>query len=122
MPPDKNNKQRYIFRAMGRIESLLQQMVKGPSEGWVTFLLLLFSVMLAVQSVASMERVPTPGLYLLALSGLVLGLLLAKMRFNGWLLAVGGMLLGIYASFCQVSSLVEGATSLDRYSYGAKHW
>lgn len=102
--------------AMGRIKSLLRQMLKGPSEGWVTFLLLLFSVMLAVRSVGSVEWVPTPGLYLLALSGLVLGLLLANMRFNGWLLAVGGMLLGIYLSFCQVTSLVEGATSLDRYA------
>jgi len=101
---------------MRRIKSLLRQMLKGPSEGWVTFLLLLLSVMLAIRSVGSVEWVPTPGLYLLALSGLVLGLLLAKMRFNGWLLAVSGMLLGIYLSFCQITSLVEGASSLDRYA------
>jgi len=91
-------------------------MLKGPSEGWVIFLLLLLSVMLAIRSVGSVEWVPTPGLYLLALSGLVLGLLLAKMRFNGWLLVVSGMLLGIYLSFWQLTSLVEGASSLDRYA------
>ncbi len=101
---------------MGCIKSLLRQMLQGPSEGWVTFLLLLLSVMLAIRSVGSVEWVPTPGLYLLALSGLVLGLLLAKMRFNGWLLAVSGILLGIYLSFWQLTKLVEGASSLVRYA------
>ncbi len=102
--------------AMARIKSLLWQMLKGPSEGWVTFVLILLSVMLAVWSVGSVGWVPTPGLYLLALWGVVLGLLLAKIRFNGWLLAITGMLLGIYLSFYQLTSLVEGATSLDRYA------
>jgi transglutaminase-like putative cysteine protease len=91
-------------------------MLKGPSEGWVTFVLLLLSVMLAVWSVGSVGWVPTPGLYLLALWGAVLGLLLAKIRFHGWLLAISGLLLGIYLSFYQLTSLVEGATSLDRYA------
>jgi transglutaminase-like putative cysteine protease len=101
---------------MARIKSLLWQMVKGPSEGWVTFVLLLLSVMLAVWSVGSVHWAPTPGLYLLALCGVVLGLLLAKIRFNGWLLAIGGILLGIYLCFYQLTSLVEGATSLDRHA------
>jgi transglutaminase-like putative cysteine protease len=104
------------YWAMGRIKSLLWQMLKGPSEGWMIFILLLLSVMLAVWSVGSAQWVPTPGLYWLALWGVVLGLLLAKMRFNGWLLAIGGVLLGIYLSFYQLTSLVEGATSLDRYA------
>jgi len=73
--------------------------------------------MLAVWSVGSIQWVaPTPGLYLLALWGVVLGLLLAKMRFNAWLLAVGGLLIGIYLSFYQLTSLVEGATTLDRHA------
>jgi transglutaminase-like putative cysteine protease len=106
-----------VWWLLRRIKSLLWQMLKGPSEGWATFLLLLLSVMLAVWSVGSVEWVAaTPGLYLLALWGVVLGLLLAKMRFNGWLLAIGGLLLGIYLSFYQLTSLVEGATSLDRYA------
>lgn len=105
-----------VYWAMGRIKSLLWQMLKGPSEGWVTFILLLLSVILAVWSVGSAQWVPTPGLYWLALCGVVLGLLLAKMRFNGWLLAISGLLLGIYLSFYQLTSLVEGITSLDRYA------
>ncbi|MGB6873410.1 MAG: transglutaminase domain-containing protein [Dehalococcoidia bacterium] len=105
-----------VYWAMGRIKSLLWQMLKGPSEGWVTFILLLLSVILAVWSVGSVQWVPTPGLYWLALFGVVLGLLLAKVRFNGWLLAISGLLLGIYLSFYQLTSLVEGATSLDRYA------
>jgi hypothetical protein len=103
-------------RATGRIESLLRQMLKGPSEGWVTSLLLLLSVMLAVRSVGSVEWVPTPGLYRLAILGALLGLLLSKTRLNGWLLAVSGILLGIFLSFCQLTSLVEGATAFDRFA------
>ncbi len=103
--------------AATHIKTLLWQMLKGPSEGWMTFLLLLLSVMLAVWSVGSVKWVAeTPGLYFLALWGVVLGLLLAKMRFNGLLLAIGGLLLGIYLSFYQLTSLVEGATSLDQYA------
>ncbi|MGB5925486.1 MAG: transglutaminase domain-containing protein [Dehalococcoidia bacterium] len=105
-----------IYWAVTHIKTILWQMLKGPSEGWVTFLLLLASVMLAVWSVGSVHWVPTPGLYLLALCGVVLGLLLAKVRFNGWLLAITGLLLGTYLSFHQLASLVEGATSLDRYA------
>src|SRR5512136_2597334 len=98
------------------IKSLLWQMLKGPSEGWVTFLLLLLSVMLAVWSVGSAGWARTPGLYLLAFCSVVLGLLLAKIRFNGWLLAINGMLLGILPCLHQLSGLVEGATTLDRYA------
>ena len=101
---------------MKHLQSLLWQMVRGPSEGWLTFILLLFSVMLAFWSVGSVEWVPTPGLYHLAFWGVVLGLLLAKIRFNGWLLAISGLLLGLYLSFYQLTNLVEGATSLDRYA------
>lgn len=106
-----------VYWAITQIKTLAWQIIKGPSEGWLTFLLLLLSVMLAVWSVGSVQWVaPTPGLYLLALWGVVLGLLLAKMRFNGWVLAIVGLLLGIYLSFYQLTSLVEGATTLDRYA------
>jgi transglutaminase-like putative cysteine protease len=105
-----------VYWAMGRTKNLLWQMLKGPSEGWLTFILLLLSVMLAVWSVGSAQWVPTPRLYWLALSGVVLGLLLAKMRFNGWLLAISGLLLGIYLSFHQLTGLVEGITTIDRYA------
>jgi len=106
-----------VYWAITQIKTLLWQMLKGPSEGWVTVLLLLASVMLAIWSVGSVQWVAaTPGLYLLALWGVVLGLLLAKVRFNGWVLVTGGLLLGVYLSLYQLSSLVEGATALDRYA------
>ena len=110
-----------ISRAMAHIGSLLRQALKGPSEGWVTFVLLLLSVMLAVWSVRRAWWAPTPGLYLLTFCGLMLGLLLAKTRFKGWLLAVGVLLLGICLSVWQLTSLVEGATSLDRYATVVNH-
>lgn len=100
----------------GHNESLPPQMLKGSSGGWITFVLLLITVVAAVWSVGSAQWVPTPGLYGLMLGGIVLGLLLAKLRFNGWLLAVGGLLLGLYISFHQLTGLVYGATNLDRYA------
>jgi transglutaminase-like putative cysteine protease len=107
------------YWAITHIKPLLWQIIKGPSEGWATFLLLLASVMLAIWSVGSVHWAPTPGLYLLALCGVVLGLLLAKVRFNGWVLAIAGLLLGIYLSFYQLTGLVEGAASLDRHAEAA---
>ena len=108
--------------AMRRIKSLLWQLVKGPSEGWLTFTLLLISVMLAVLSVGSVRWVAaTPGLYLLALCGVMLGVVLAKIRFNGWLLALIGLLLGVYLSFHQLAGLVEGTTLLDRHGEVVRH-
>jgi len=110
------------YWAITQIKILVWQIIRGPSEGWVVFLLLLLSVMLAVWSVGSVQWVaPTPGLYLLALWGVLLGLLLAKIRFNGWVLAICGIVLGIYLSFYQLTSLVEGATSLNRHAEVANH-
>jgi transglutaminase-like putative cysteine protease len=105
-----------IYWLLRRIDNLLSQMRKGPSEGWVTFILLLLSVMAAIWSMGRAHWAPTPGLYLLALWGVVLGLLLAKMRFRGWLLAINGLLVGICLSLCHLASLVEGPTSLDRFA------
>jgi transglutaminase-like putative cysteine protease len=104
------------YWTMGRMDTLLSQMLKGPSEGWVTFVLLLLSVLVAVWSLGSAQWAPTPGLYGLVLLGVVVGLLLAKMRFRGWLLALSGLLLGICLSFYQLTSLVEGAAMLDRFA------
>ena len=102
--------------AIGFSYRFLWRVLKGPSEGWVTTTLLLLSVILAVWSLGSAQWVPTPGLYLLALWGVILGLVLAKIRFNGWLLAMGGILIGAYLSFYQLTSLVDGATGLDRHA------
>ena len=105
-----------IYWAMRHSYRLLSRMLKGPSEGRVTSLLLLLAVLLAIWSVGSAEWAPTPGLYLLAFGGVMLGLVLAKIRFNGWLLVISGILLGAYLSFYQLTSLVDGVTSLDRHA------
>lgn len=126
MPPEMTAESRGIWWALGqlkkgvywlmrRVARLLSQMLKGPSEGWGTFILLLVSVMVAVWSVGGIGRAPTPRLYFLALCGVVLGLLLAKLPFRGWLPAISGLLFGIYLSFHQLTNLAEGATILDRY-------
>jgi len=99
--------------AVEHIRTLLWQIVRGPSEGWTTFILLLLSVMVAARSVGSVLWVPA-GFYRMALGSVVLGLLLAKIRFNPWRLAIGGLLLGLYLSFHQLISLAESATIIDR--------
>jgi transglutaminase-like putative cysteine protease len=105
-----------IYWVLARIDSLLPQMLKGPSEGWITFVLLLLSVMVAVWSVGRAHWAPTSGLYPLAFGGVVVGLMLAKMRFRGLLLVITGLLVGICLSLCPLTSLVEGPTGLARYA------
>ncbi|MCK4580077.1 MAG: hypothetical protein KAU10_01910, partial [Dehalococcoidia bacterium] len=83
--------------ATERFKIRLWQMVRGPSEGWMTFILLLLSVMVAAWSVGSAQWVPA-GFYSMALGSVVLGLFLAKIRLNPWGLAVGGLLIGLYLS------------------------
>ena len=99
--------------ATERFKIRLWQMVRGPSEGWMTFILLLLSVMLAAWSVGSALWVPA-GFYSMALGSVVLGLFLAKIRLNPWGLAVGGLLIGLYLSLHQVTSLAQSATVIDR--------
>lgn len=105
-----------LYRAVGRVDSLLSQMQKGPSEGWVTFVLLLLSVLVTVWSLGSAQWAPAPGLYGMALLAVLVGLVLAKMPFRGWLLAVSGLLLGVLLSFFQLTSLVEAAAISDRFA------
>lgn len=99
-----------------RIVALLRQMVRGPSEGWSTFILLLLSVTLVLWSIRSVHWVPTPGLYSMALLSALLGLIVSKLRLNGWLLVTTGLLLGLYLSFYQLTSLTEGVTALERHA------
>ena len=105
-----------VYWVPRRTHSLLSQVLKGPSEGRTTFMLLLLSVMVAVWSVGRTHWAPTPGLYTLAFGGVVVGLLLAKMRFNGSLLAIAGLLVGICLSLYYLSSLGEGPTGPVRYA------
>jgi len=103
-------------RAAERAKALLWQVVRGPSEGWMTFVLLLLCVLLAVRAMDSAQWVPTPGLYSAALYGVLLGLILAKLRFGPWRLAIGGLLVGLFVSFYRLTGLAEEASTLDRFA------
>lgn len=98
----------HAVRMAMRMKHLLTRMVKGPSEGWTAFVLVLLSVMLAVWSVGSIFRVPTPGLSALALYGVMLGLILAKLRLRWWHIVATGILLGVVLSVYHLTDLVEG--------------
>lgn len=95
--------------------SRMQRLVRGPSEGWATLALLLLSVMLAGWSVGSVLRIP-PGFYSFLPLSVLLGLILAKTRFNAWLLVISGLLCGLCLSFYQVTGLAESTTVLGQHS------
>jgi transglutaminase-like putative cysteine protease len=105
-----------IYWLPGRIGSFLLEVARGPTEGWLAFILLLLSVMVAAWAVGRTRWAPTAGLYPLAFGGVVAGLLLAKTRFRGSLLVITGLLLGICLSLCYLSSLAEGPSGLARYA------
>ncbi|MFP3898753.1 MAG: DUF4129 domain-containing transglutaminase family protein [Dehalococcoidia bacterium] len=114
-----------LFRALRRVRAgaswtadhvstAVRQLVRGPVEGWPTFFLLVICVLVAVWIVRSVQWVPTPGVYSIALCAAVLGLVLAKMRFNRWRLAIAGLLLGLFLIFYQLTSLADGPTRPER--------
>ena len=105
-----------IVRAARYVRSLLWRMVRGPSEGWTTFLLLLISVMAVVWALEASHSVPAPGLYSIALWSSLLGLILAKIPFRGWLLVTVGAVVGLYLGFYYLTGLAEGAAALDRHA------
>ena len=96
------------------VKVLAWQAVKGPSEGWMTFLLLLLSVVLGLWVAGGGRWVANLQLYGVVLCGTVAGLLLAKRSFSAWLLFAAGLLVGFALSFYQVMLLTERATWLDR--------
>jgi transglutaminase-like putative cysteine protease len=101
--------------AVKHVRALGLQIVRGPAEGWMACLLLVLSVLLAMAVVGDAEWVPTPGLYSVALFGVALGLILAKIRRgNPWGLVGSGLVFGLVLAFYQLTSLAEGVTRLER--------
>ena len=103
-----------VFRLLQSVRTSVLQIVRGPSEGWTTLLLLLASVLLAVWVAGSERWVPALQLYVIVLCSVLAGLLLAKRRLSGPLLVVGGLLIGFGLSLFQAMVLAEGATRLER--------
>jgi transglutaminase-like putative cysteine protease len=93
----------------------LSPVIRGPSEGRMTFVLLLSSVMVAVWSVGRTHWAPTGGLYALAFGGAIAGFLVAKSRLRQSLLVATGLLVGLSLSLYYVSALGAGPTGLARY-------
>jgi transglutaminase-like putative cysteine protease len=94
----------------------LSPVTKGPSEGRMTFVLLLSSVMLAAWSVGLTHWAPTGGLYALAFGGAIAGFLVAKSRRRQSLLVAAGLLAGLGLSLYYVSALGAGPTGPARYA------
>ena len=103
------------LRVVGWSKRLLLRMVRGPSEGWTAFVLLLLAVLFGAWCVEITHRVPTPGLSSVALYGVIVGLIVAKVRLRLWGVAVTGILLGSVLSLCHLTVLAEGAGFISRF-------
>ena len=86
----------------------------SPSQGWVTFGLLLLMLMIVGDSLLKARWVETPGLTLVLALGALTGLVLGKTKAHWALLHIGGLALGAVVVVWQVSSLVEGPSRVDR--------
>ena len=102
--------------SLGGTHRLVLRLLRGPSEGRISFVLLLLSVMVAAWAVGNTHFAPTSGLYVLAFGGAMVGFWLAKVPFKGWVLALPATLVGLGLSLCFLSSLGEGITGLARYA------
>ena len=78
----------------------------SPSQGWVTVLILLATLMIVGDSVVASKWVETPGLMSAIIWGTFAGLLLAKVRLPSVLLHPVGLGLGVVVVVWQTSSLI----------------
>jgi hypothetical protein len=78
-----------------------------PSQGWLTLALLLLSVGIVAESVASVEWVSTPGLAGVLLLSVVSALVLAKVPLHALLLHPVALLLGTAVVVFQTTTLAE---------------
>ncbi len=95
------------------VRDVARQARGGPSEGWTTLILFLICTIVSVGSLGDGLVVP-PGFYGMALVGAVFALVMAKARWNGWLLGVGGFFIGVGLSIWLASGLVDGPTIVGR--------
>jgi transglutaminase-like putative cysteine protease len=115
MPPEMSKEGR-VKNWARPIYVLLLQVLRGPSEGRMTLVLLLLSVMVAVWSVGRTNWTPTGGLYALAFGAAIAGFLVAKAHGRQSLLVTASLLTGLGLSLCYISSLGEGPTGLARFA------
>ena len=79
----------------------------SPRQGWATFVMILFTLLVVGQSVSSANWVETPGLFATLLLAAFTGLVLAKIRLPAVLLHPVGILLGALLVVLLTSTLME---------------
>ena len=85
-----------------------------PSQGWLSFLLLLAMLAAVAYPVSEASWVDTPGLINVIIWSAAAGLLLAKVRAPAPLLHLAGLALGFIVVVWQVSSLIENEPPVDQ--------
>lgn len=95
-----------------RVLALLERY--SPSQGWPTLLILVAVLAVVGQSVDAANWVKTPGLYSVLITGVLAGLLLAKVRRPAVLLHLVALGIGTVVVVWHVSSLVEGQPLPDQ--------
>lgn len=87
----------------------------SPSEGWVTYLVLLLSLLVVTWSVNLASWVQTPTLVGIMLWSTMTGLVLAKARLHGALLIISAIVIGGLIVYWQASTLAEADSFFGRF-------
>ena len=85
-----------------------------PSQGWMTVVILLLTVVVVADSINAAGWVDADGLTAILLWSAILALVLAKVRVSWILLIPAGMIVGLFAILWQAARGVDGATVFDR--------
>ena len=85
-----------------------------PSQGWLSFLLLLAMLAAVAHPVVQASWVDTPGLMNVIIWSALAGLLLAKVRAPAPLLHLAGLIVGFIVVAWQISSLIENEPPVDQ--------
>jgi transglutaminase-like putative cysteine protease len=86
----------------------------SPVEGWLTYLVLLISLLVVTGSVNQADWVQTPSLAGIMLWSTLGGLALSKLRLHGVALIVVGLIIGGLVVYWQASTLVESGSFFER--------
>ena len=80
----------------------------SPSQGWITYAILLAALLVVAQEVSRAEWTETPGLMQIAVWSSLTGLILAKTRIFWLLQHLLGLSVGFVVVIWQASSIVQG--------------
>ena len=86
----------------------------SPKQGWVTFALLVATLLAAAESVTAADWVETPGLIRTLILATIAGLVLAKVRAPAALLHLAALAIGFAVVAWYASSLIEGQPLVEQ--------